>query len=323
LGELTTMNKIAFLFPGQGAQSAGMGRSLYEASPAAREVFATVDAACGFSVSDLCFNGSDDELRQTNVTQPALFAVSVAAFAALREAGIKPSATAGHSVGEYAALVAAGSLTVHDGARLVKARSEAMADCATKRPGAMAAVLGPTYDVILEVCKSVVNYGVVVPANINAPGQIVISGETNAVEAASALLKERGAKRVVPLAVSGAFHSPLMEMAGTILTGVLNLTHVSPPQISFIANVVADYVTTPEQVRAHLAHQVSGPVRWVETVTRLAGDGYTTFIECGPGNVLAGLNKRIVPDVKTLNVSDADNLGQTVQALQAKSGGVA
>lgn len=306
---------IAFVFPGQGAQAPGMGKSLYDSSPAARNVFETVDTACGFSVSRICFEGTEAELRDTRITQPALFAASVAAFAACREAGLNPQAVAGHSIGEYAALVAAASFSVHNGARLVKARGEAMADAAESRPGAMAAVLGLDFDAVTEACRNVNNVGAVVPANINAPGQIVISGETNAVEAASSLLKTRGAKRVLPLAVSGAFHSPLMELAGAVMTGVLALTEINDPALPIVANVTADYEQTANEVRANLAHQVAGPVRWVETINRLYADGYTTFVECGPGNVLAGLIKRIAPDARTLNVSDAQTLAAAKEAL--------
>jgi [acyl-carrier-protein] S-malonyltransferase len=281
-----------------------MGRDLFEQSAAARAVFEAVDAACGRAVSRLCFEGPDEALKRTENAQPALFAVSVAALAGCREVGLEPAAAAGHSVGEYAALVAAGAFTAEAGARLVKARGEAMADAAGRRAGTMAAVLGPDAATVEASCLQVVNEGVVVPANYNAPGQIVISGEVPAVEAASALLKQRGARRVVPLAVSGAFHSPLMEPAAAVLKGVLELTDVHEPRLPVVANVTADYVRTAADVRQSLAAQVAGPVRWVETVERLAGDGYAVFIECGPGNVLAGLIKRIAPEAVVLSAGD-------------------
>lgn len=307
--------KLAFVFPGQGAQTVGMGRDLFEASPAARAVFAAVDSACGWAVSDLCFAGPEEALKETQRTQPALFAASVAAWAACREAGLEPAAVAGHSVGEYAALVAAGALTVEAGARVVKSRGEAMADAAARRAGTMAAVLGLDSEAVELSCRQVNHEGVVVPANLNAPGQVVISGEVPAVAAAGELCRQRGAKRVVPLAVGGAFHSPLMEMAATVLRGVLELTDVADPVLPIIANVTADYARSASQVRADLAAQVAGPVRWIETIERLVRDGYTTFIECGPGSVLVGLIKRIAPDATTYGVSDGTSLAAVKEAL--------
>ena len=232
LGERDTMTKIAFVFPGQGAQSVGMGRDLYANSAAARTAFETVDAACGFGVSALCFDGPEDTLKQTRNTQPALFATSVAALAACREAGLMPDAVAGHSVGEYAALVAAGALTIAEGARLVAARGAAMETAAQMTPGAMAAVLGLEPTVIAEACAEVNPVGVVTVANLNAPGQTVISGEATAVEAVTPLLKARGAKRVVVLAVSGAFHSPLMSPATDVLRPLLEVAPYRRPDFA-------------------------------------------------------------------------------------------
>ena len=310
-----TAVKLAFVFPGQGAQSIGMGRDFYENSPAARAVFEMVDAACGFTVSEICFGGPEETLKETRNTQPALFAVSVAALAACGEAGLTPAAAAGHSIGEYAALVAAGALSVTAGARLVKARGEVMAEAAAGRPGTMAVVLGLDAEVVADVCRQVNHVGVAVTANLNSPGQIVISGEVNAVNEASLLLKEKGAKRVLPLAVSGAFHSPLMEPATYVMKGVLQLTEVSDPAIPIVANVTANYETTAAEIKSNLAAQVAGPVRWIETIERLTSDGYNTFIECGPGSVLAGLIKRIAPDATTYSVSDTASLKTAVEAL--------
>ncbi len=311
------MDGLVFVFPGQGAQVVGMGRDLYDNSPAARAVFEIVDAACGAPVSLLCFHGPDEVLKDTANAQPALFAVSVAALAACREAGLTPAMVAGHSVGEYAALVAAGSLSVHDGARLVKARGEAMAQAAAHRPGTMAAVLGLDADTVAECCREANPVGVVVPANLNAPGQVIISGETAAVARATELLKIRGAKRILPLAVSGAFHSPLMEVAVATLRGVLQLTDVNDPTLPIVQNVTADYARTAEEVKAGLAAQVAGPVRWTETVERLAANGGMAFVECGPGSVLAGLVKRIAPGAFTFSVGDMASLARAREALGA------
>ena len=309
--------KLAFVFPGQGAQAVGMGRDLYENSPGARALFAAVDAACGWPVSELCFNGPEESLRETKNTQPALFAASVAALAACREAGLEPAAAAGHSVGEYAALVAAGAFSIEAGARLVKARGEAMAGAAVERSGTMAAVLGLDVPIVAQCCTEVNGVGVVTVANLNAPGQVVISGETPAVQAAGELCKQRGAVRVVPLAVSGAFHSPLMERAVFTLRGVLELTDVSDPALPIVSNVTADYARTAAEVRENLASQVAGPVRWIESIERLVADGYTTFVECGPGKVLAGLIRRIAPDAKTYSVGDTATLAAAREALSA------
>lgn len=316
--------KLAFVFPGQGAQSVGMGRDFFDNSPAARQVFDQVDAVCGYSVSDLCFNGPEDALKDTRNAQPALFAASVAALAACREVGLEPLAVAGHSIGEYAALVAAGSLSVTTGASLVKARGEAMADAAAKHAGTMAAVLGLDADIVKQVCRHFSGKGervpfsldkLVVPANDNAPGQFVISGTTKAVGDVSQLLMAAGAKRVVPLSVSGGFHSPLMRDATNVMEPLLDKAKIADPRLLIVANVTADFEAGASQVRANLAAQVAGPVRWTESIRLLVADGYTTFIECGPGTVLAGLIKRIAPDAKTYSVSDIASLAAAKEAL--------
>lgn len=302
---------IAFVFPGQGAQSVGMGRDLYENSAAARAAFEGINAAVGFSVSELCFNGPDDALKQTQNTQPALYAVSAAALAACAEVGLIPHAVAGHSVGEYAALLAANVFDLATGATLVARRGTEMAKATG---GTMAAILGLDADVIADVCEA--TPGIVVAANDNSPGQVVISGEVAAVEAAGVALKERGAKRVVPLVVSGAFHSPLMQSAAEAMDGYLAETNLCDPSLPIVANVTADYETTAREVRENLAMQVAGPVRWVESIRRLYADGYTTFVECGSGTVLTGLIKRIAPEAKTYNVSDTASLQATADALR-------
>ena len=318
--------KIAFVFPGQGAQAVGMGHDLFESSPAARAAFEQVDAACGVSVSSLCFEGPEAALKETKNTQPCLFATSVAALAACREAGLEPAAVAGHSVGEYAALVAAGAFDLATGAKLVQQRALAMAEAATQNPGSMAAVLGLDASVVKEVCdslKSSPNLGggggpIVVPANDNCPGQVVISGEAEALTEVAPLLKERGAKRVLPLEVSGAFHSPLMESAAEALKPIIDSVAITAPSLPIVANVTAEYEITSDEIKANLAAQVAGPVRWTETIQKLTADGYTHFVECGSGKVLAGLIKRTAPDAVVFSVGDSASLAAAIEGLQGR-----
>lgn len=298
--------RVAFVFPGQGAQGVGMGRGLHDASPEARAVLEAADAACGGALLPLCFDGPEETLRDTRHSQPAIFAVSCAALAAVRACGIAPDAVAGHSIGEYAALHAAGVFDLETGLRVVRARAEAMAEAAEARPGGMAAVLGLDAAAVAEVCGQ--TEGVVVPANLNSPGQIVISGETAALAAAGEALKAAGAKRVVPLAVSGAFHSPLMEPAARRLEAALAAETLADPTIPVVANVTADVEATAAEVASNLVAQVPGQVRWIETVERLCALGCEAFVECGPGSALAGLIRRIAPQARTWSVNDAASL---------------
>jgi [acyl-carrier-protein] S-malonyltransferase len=307
------MSKLVFVFPGQGAQEVGMGKDLYENHPIAKEILLQC-APDILTLLTLCFNGPKETLTETHNTQPAMFAVSVAAFEAVKALGIIPAVVAGHSVGEYAALYAAGVFDVPTGFALVQARGKAMTEAAQLQPGKMAAVLGLETAIVAEVCVNVP--GIVVPANDNSPGQVVISGESAAVDSAAVLLKEKGAKRVVPLAVSGAFHSPLMQPAAETMRAKLQTATLAAPQIPIIANVTADYETTADQVRENLVHQVAGPVRWVETIQRLTADGYTTYIECGVGTALAGLIKRIDPNAIVYSVGDSTGLARLKEGLQ-------
>lgn len=296
----------AAIFPGQGSQVPGMGQSLYDVSAAAKSTLDACEAAFGGGLLDICFNGTADDLKDTAIAQPALFAVSVAAFSAAAERGYRAEMVAGHSVGEYAALCVAGVFDVETGVKLVKARGKAMAAAAAANPGAMAAVLGLDADVITKCC---VESGLaVVAANDNCPGQVVISGVSDAIDAISQPLKDLGAKKVIKLAVSGGFHSPLMLAAAAEMDAVLKATAFSAPRLRVVANVTADWIADPEAIKAALVEQVAGPVRWTETLRLLNQAGSDCFTEFGAGSVLAGLVKRTLPGVNVQSVGDSAGL---------------
>lgn len=284
----------AYLFPGQGAQYSGMGKDLYESYPEARDLFEKANEQLGFRITDIMFSGSDEELRQTRVTQPAIFLHSVV-LTMVAGAAFTPAMVAGHSLGEFSALVAAGVLTPEDGLALVAERAAAMQKACGINPSTMAAVLGMDDAVVVEVCATL--NGTVVPANYNSPGQIVISGTTEGVARASEELKNRGAKRIVPLAVSGGFHSPAMEPARAELEEAIRKARFSIPRCPVYQNVTATPVTDPEEIMVNLIAQLTSPVRWTQTVQRMVADGATEFIEAGPGAVLQGLIKKISPGI--------------------------
>jgi [acyl-carrier-protein] S-malonyltransferase len=294
------MSKTAFVFPGQGSQYVGMGKDLYEQLPEARQRFDQADALLGFSLSKICFEGPEEELKQTKSTQPAIFLHSMVVAQLLR--GERASMAAGHSLGEYSALVYAGALTFEDGLRLVRLRGEFMQQAGIEQPGTMAAVVGLEQNVVDDVCRSASSAGIVQSANFNSPGQIVISGSVAGVRKAMELAKERGAKLVKELPVSGAFHSPLMEFAGSGLKSALEKTSISDAAIPVYANVTARPVQKAEEIRQLLYEQLTNPVRWEETVTNMALDGASMFVEIGPGKVLQGLIKRIRSDVATRGI---------------------
>jgi [acyl-carrier-protein] S-malonyltransferase len=323
--------EVAFLFPGQGSQAAGMGADIFETSPAARRVFESADEALGIALSDLCFHGPDDVLRETINAQPAIVTVSLALLAALQaslnehtsswSSPLVPSYTAGHSVGEYAALVASGALQLKDALRLVRERGRLMHYEGTVCPGGMAAVIGMEEGPLEGVCQeataqAVVNLprdahpgqGRVSIANFNAPGQIVISGEQAALSVAMELAKARGAKRVIPLAVSGAFHSPVMQPAAVGLAQAIEQTEVHDASIPIIGNMHAKPLTKAQEIREELAQQIAAPVQWTRTIEYLAGAGVTIFLEIGPGQALTGMVKRIAKGVTTLNVSSGADI---------------
>jgi len=280
----------AYVFPGQGAQFVGMGKDLYENSTAAREMFEKANAILGFRITDLMFSGTDEDLRQTKVTQPSIFLHSVILAKVLGDE-FSPNMVAGHSLGEFSALVAAGALSFEDGLRLVAARAMAMQKACEKEPSTMAAVLGLDDAKVEEICRSIDE--VVVPANYNCPGQLVISGSVKGVEIACQKLTEAGAKRALKLAVGDAFHSPLMEPARQELEAAIMSTPFSKPICPVYQNVTAMPTTNPDEIRKNLIAQLTSPVRWTQTVQNMIADGATSFVELGPGNVLQGLIKKI------------------------------
>jgi [acyl-carrier-protein] S-malonyltransferase len=299
------------MFPGQGSQKVGMGRDFSERYPELVEkYFKPADEILGYGLTDLCFNGPEEQLRSTDNTQPAIFLVSMAVLDVLRWKGLTPEAAVGHSLGEYSALVCAGVLRFEDALRLVRRRGELMAAVNQRTPGAMAAVMGLDPDKVDEVCAAArgEGAGVVEAANYNSPEQTVISGEAGAVGRAVALAKEAGAERVVPLQVGAPFHCSLMDDMGAEFAAELDKYPFADPQIPVIANVSGDYVRTADEVKDALRRQVAGSVRWTDTMRRLATDGYDTFIEVGPGRVLTGMNMKINPDLPAYGSEDQKRL---------------
>ncbi len=332
--------QVAFLFPGQGSQAVGMGADIFASSPAARQVFETVDKVLGISLSDLCFHGPEDVLRETINAQPAIVTVSLALLAAFQEtlspdsswsSPLVPSYTAGHSVGEYAALVASHALDLTSAVRLVRERGRLMHHEGAVCPGGMAAVVGLEVEALQEVCQQATKemsathsvgsaahpgQGQVAVANFNAPGQIVISGEQRALARAMELAKERGAKRVIPLSVSGAFHSPVMQPAAAGLARAIEATSVQDAAIPIIGNINAAPLTQAQAIREELAQQIASSVQWIYTIEYLTRAGVTTFIEIGPGQALTGMVKRIAKGVTTLNISNGAEIKKAVAVVR-------
>lgn len=335
--------KVAFLFPGQGSQSVGMGADVYASSPAAKRVFATVDAALGFSLSEICFQGPEDVLRATNNAQPAIVTVSLALLAAFQEAlspqasswtlPLTPDFTAGHSVGECTALIATGALSLEDGARMVRERGRLMDHEGTICPGGMAAIIGLGADALQEVCEEATSkslealansdtallhpgQGRVVTANFNAPGQIVIAGERQALDLAIELARSRGAKRAIPLAVSGAFHSPVMQPVTAELARALHDATIHDTTIPIISNISAEPLTDAQSLREELPLQVASSVQWIRSIEYMVSQGVTTFIEIGPGQALTGMVKRISKGVTTINVGKAEEIARAVTLVR-------
>jgi len=288
----------AYVFPGQGAQFSGMGKNLYESSESARQMFEKANEILGFEITKIMFEGTDEELKQTNVTQPAIFLHSVILASTIED--FQPDMVAGHSLGEFSALVTAGALSFEDGLKLVSQRANAMQRACEINPSTMAAILNLADNVVEDICAGI--DGIVVAANYNCPGQLVISGTIEAVTVACEQLKAAGAKRALILPVGGAFHSPLMEPAREELAAAIESTTFSTPSCPIYQNVNAQPSTDVATIKANLIAQLTGPVRWTQSVQNMVADGATKFVECGPGKVLQGLVKKIAPETETAGV---------------------
>lgn len=302
------MNKTAFLFPGQGSQSVGMGNDFFEKFKLARDYYEQSADILGFDLSEISFNGPEEKLKQTQFTQPALYVQSLIIASLLEERGILANAAAGHSLGEFSALAYSNAFSFAEGLALVRERAHLMQQAGTTAPGSMAAIIGLEIKTVLNVTEVAGAKGIVQPANFNSPQQIVISGSKDGVLAAMELAKTQGAKRVIELPVSGAFHSPLMESVSDQFGDVLKGTQISDVRIPVYANVTASPVSGPDEIRSLLHQQLTHPVRWVETITNMVQDGITKFIEVGSGKVLSGLVKRIHRDAEILQCGSVDQL---------------
>lgn len=311
------MGKVAFVFPGQASQYPGMGKELAEKYPVARAVFDEADKALGFSISKICFEGTEEDLKLTANTQPAILTVSTAAYRVLEEKGITPDYVAGHSLGEYSALVTAGSLKFADAVKLVRKRGTYMQEAVPAGQGAMAAIMGVSPAVVIDACKRAAEGEVCAPANLNSPEQTVISGNAGAVKRAVEIASQLGAKRSMVLAVSAPFHSALMMPAQQKLEKDLAAIQFGDLQMPLVTNVDADTIRNGEEARSALVRQVSMPVRWEESMRLLLDEGVNTLVEVGPGRVLTGLMRQIERSVATLNVEDEKSLLATIEKIAA------
>ncbi|NLZ94077.1 MAG: ACP S-malonyltransferase [Firmicutes bacterium] len=314
------MGKIAFIFPGQGAQYIGMGKELADLFPTAGQVFAAADEALKMQLPEIIFNGSAEQLKQTEITQPAIVATSVACLQVLRQQGVEPDAVAGLSLGEYSALIAAGSFEFADALKLVQKRGRFMQEAVPPGVGSMAAIIGLAREKVEAACRQAAELGVVEPANYNTPEQIVIAGEITALRRAGEIAKELGAKRVIELNVSAPFHCSLLRSVEPLLAAELNKVTVREAKVPVVANVTADYVSTPVAIKDALIRQVSHSVMWQDSMEKLVLDGFDHFIEVGPGKSLTGLMKKINSHVWVHQVEDVRTLAAVLEQLQGKEG---
>lgn len=309
------MPDIALVFPGQGSQSVGMGRAFYDAVPEVRKVYDQAAAILGYDIAGLCFDGPADRLNLTEYTQPALLTVSIAALRTFEPAGIRPMAVAGHSLGEYSALVAAGGLTFEAAVSLVQKRGRYMAEAVPSGRGLVAAVLGVSKEVVTEACREAASIGIVAPANFNCPGQIVIAGDKAAVERAIELVKAKGCRKAIPLPVSVPVHTPLMQSAADRLAQDVDGAMWADLKMPLVNNAEAKPLRLAADAKASVIRQLPSPVLWEDSIKVMQGMGVRTFIEVGPGTVLTGLVKRIVPEATTFNVHDPQSLEATLKTL--------
>ena len=314
-----SVSDIAFIFPGQASQFVGMAQDLYAQHEGVQNLFAIANSVLDFELSAVCFGGPEEQLAQTVVTQPAVFVHSIAAYELLADRGVRPSILAGHSLGEYSALVAAGALDFETALELVRERSRAMQEAGETRPGAMAAIIGPKDSDVVALCEQVADTGVVVAANFNAPGQVVVSGEREAIARLGVLAIESGVKRFVELPVNGAFHSPLMQPAADRMQDLLRDAHIETPRVPVITNVSASPVDDPDILRLDLIKQITHSVRWTESMGALVNAGIERAVEVGPGLVLKGLMRRIAREVTVLAAGTADDIEHTSAQLKGEN----
>ncbi|APF20204.1 malonyl CoA-acyl carrier protein transacylase [Caldithrix abyssi DSM 13497] len=302
--------KKAFIFPGQASQFVGMGKDLYEHFESARRIFDQANEILNFDLKKVCFEGPEEELKQTYITQPAIFVHSMAVNTLLEEKGLKPDGVAGHSLGEYSALVAAGSLTFEDGLRLVQKRGQLMHESGNKNPGTMAALIGLSAEQVYELCEKLSDKGIIQPANFNSPGQIAISGQVEVIRQALDVAREMGAKKALELVVSGAFHSPLMDDARAGLQEALEKTEFKDARVPVYSNVTGGPVTARDEIRHLLFKQLTSPVLWQKSMENMIADGFAAFYEIGPGKVLCGLLKRINRQVPCQPIGTVENVNR-------------
>lgn len=315
------MGKIAFVFPGQGSQYVGMGKDLVAKFSYTKKFLDDANSALGFDLAKICFEGPEDELKKTEITQPAILTISAMCLEAMRSFGnVKADAVAGHSLGEYSALYAAGSFDFKDAVKLVNLRGQFMQKAVPIGEGTMAAILGLDHSVVKDICAKASVKGTVEAANINSPGQIVISGKVAGVAEAGRLCKEAGAKRVIELQVSAPFHSSLMKPAADMLAQELNNVQIKDAAIPVVSNVTADYTTNASSIKDLLIKQMASPVLWEDSIIKMTNDGFDTFIEVGPGKVLTGLIKKIAPKSKLFNIADVQSLGEFLGSWHPSSG---